>query len=116
MINRAWQVAYAIVHRRKRNYQVALTSPAGQEVLVDIARFCRAFESCYHQNQRKTDILIGRHEVWLHIQNHLKLTPEQLLAIANGTGFNPNEPGEDDDRPDTPSAGTKSLGDYASSS
>ena len=82
-----WLQAFDWLRQRKRAYQLALTSPAGQEVLVDLAKFCRAHETCFHEDPRKHAVLEGRREVWLRIQQHLHLTADQLMALYNGQGF-----------------------------
>lgn len=74
---------------RKRDYQLALTSPAGQGVLIDLAKFCRADVSCFDPDPRVHAALEGRREVWLRIQQHLNLSPEQLLALYSGNQFVP---------------------------
>lgn len=77
---------------RKKAYQLTFgNNMASQEVLIDLAKFCRADESVYHPNQRLTDIMIGRNEVWLRITQHLNLTGEQLAALYNGQSYNPNK-------------------------
>lgn len=82
--------AFDFLRRRKINYQLALTSPAGQEVLRDLAKFCRADESAATPgNHDLTMVLVGRREVWLRIQKHLNLTPDQLYALYTGHNFNP---------------------------
>lgn len=79
-----------LLTNRKRAYQLAFGSPAGQAVLMDLAPFCRAAESCVVAvkglpiDRDRTMILLGRNEVWLKIQNHLNLKPEQLYAIYDG--------------------------------
>lgn len=50
-------------------------------VLKDLAKFCRADESTFHQDPRLHAVLEGRREVFLRIQNYLKLTPDQLWEI-----------------------------------
>lgn len=50
-------------------------------VLKDLSIFCRAHQTSFHENQRMTDVLIGRQEVWLRIQTHLKLNEEELWGI-----------------------------------
>lgn len=40
----------------------------------DLARFCRASETTHNPDARLTDMLNGRREVWLRIQDHLLLT------------------------------------------
>lgn len=54
------------------------------EVLLDLAEFCRANESCYHEDPRTHARLEGRRDVWLRIQEHLHLTPAQLMALFQG--------------------------------
>lgn len=62
----------------------SVSQPENVYVLEDLARFCRANESCVIPGDRdRTLILEGRREVWLRIQQHLHLTPEQLFALYN---------------------------------
>jgi hypothetical protein len=50
-------------------------------VLKDLARFCRAHETTYHQDPRLHAALEGRKEVWLRIQNHLELSEFELFEL-----------------------------------
>jgi len=71
---------------RSRSYQLTfeLMQPANIIVLEDLARFCRANESCVVPGDRDRSLVLeGRREVWLRIQQHLHLTPEQLFALYN---------------------------------
>lgn len=77
------------LRRRKRDYGLAFLSPAGQRVLIDLARFCRANETCFDADPRIHAVAEGRREVWLRIQDHLRLTPEQLATIRVGDIFVP---------------------------
>lgn len=70
-----------LLSRRRLAYVRTFTNPPGQEVLEDLARFCRANESCFHADPRAHAVLEGRREVWLRIQRHLQLTDEQLFAL-----------------------------------
>lgn len=79
---------------RKRAYQLAFRSPAGAEVLVDLARFCRANESTFHEDARIHALAEGRREVWLRIQEWLDLTPEELTAIKSGNRIQLLKPGQ----------------------
>jgi hypothetical protein len=64
----------------KRAYQLAFRAVGGESVLVDLAPFCRANETCVVLGDRdRTYVLEGRREVWLRIQDYLKLTPEELV-------------------------------------
>lgn len=78
---------------RKRAYLLSLKSPAGQVVLQDLAAYCRANETCMTLNgkgdidQQLTWAMEGRREVWLRIQQHLNLTPDQLATLYSGQTF-----------------------------
>lgn len=72
---------------RKKCYQLTfqLSQPANVEVMQDLAIFCRANESCVIPGDRdRTLLLEGRREVWLRIQQHLNLQPEQLFELYSG--------------------------------
>lgn len=70
---------------RKKAYQQAFLSPAGQQVLRDLAIFCRANESAAIPGSNdKTFMLVGRREVWLRIQQHLNLNSDELAALYTG--------------------------------
>lgn len=53
-------------------------------VLEDLHKFCRADKSTYHADPRAEARLDGRKEVWLRIQHHLRLPPEQLWELYSG--------------------------------
>lgn len=76
--------AIDFVRTKKRTYQLTFGTPAGNEVLIDLARFCRANESTFHEDPRLHAVLEGRREVWLRISNHLNLTTDQLYALYTG--------------------------------
>lgn len=81
---------------RKRAYQLALKSPAGNEVLIDLARFCRANETCIVTGDRESTLVLeGRREVWLRIQQHLNLSSEELMQLYQGRSI--LKPTEQDD-------------------
>lgn len=71
---------------RKRDYQVVfkLDNPASARVLEDLARFCRANETCFHADPRLHAVAEGRREVWLRIQQHLNLSSEDLYKLLSG--------------------------------
>lgn len=82
-----WREVFGLVHRRKQAYQLTYqtSQPANVLVLEDMARFCRANESCVVPgDDRMTAVLEGRREVWLRIQQHLHLTEEQLMQLYAG--------------------------------
>lgn len=55
-----------------------------QAVLQDLAKFCRSEKSTFHEDPRMEARLDGRKEVWLRIQHHLRLSPEQLWKLYSG--------------------------------
>jgi hypothetical protein len=69
---------------RRHAYQMTFRGPLADVVLKDIARFCRAHESTFATDARDAAKLDGRREVWLRIQEHLRLTPDQLWQLYDG--------------------------------
>jgi hypothetical protein len=67
------------IEGRKRAYCLAFGSPSGIAVMDDLTPFCRGAATCFHADARIHAALEGRREVWLRIQEHLNLTPEQLF-------------------------------------
>ena len=67
--------------RRRTAYIKTFNSPFGTEVLEDLAHFCRAHETTFHDDPRAHAVAEGRREVWLRIQKHLQLTDDQLWAL-----------------------------------
>ncbi len=68
---------------RRTDYLMTFGNPIGARVLVDLAKFCRAHETCFDADPRIHAVFEGRREVWLRIQQHLNLTPDQLWALYN---------------------------------
>jgi hypothetical protein len=75
------------IKKRKRQYQLVFNSYAGQDVMIDLARFCRANETCFHEDARMHAVLEGRREVFLRIQQHLNLTEQQLFDLYSGQHY-----------------------------
>lgn len=89
------------IEERKTAYQIVFgDGPAGKAVLLDLADFCRAEETCWSQDERYTSVLTGRREVWLRIQDHLRRAPEELLARAAGDSIEVVKPPQEDERED----------------
>lgn len=72
------------LNERRYAYQQTFKGPLADVVLKDLARFCRAHESTFDPNDRAHALAEGRREVWLRIQNHLKLTSAQLWELYSG--------------------------------
>ena len=68
-----------MLERRQRAYKLCFGSPAGKEVIADLMKFCRANESCYHDDARLHALAEGRREVWLRITEHYTLEIDDLL-------------------------------------
>lgn len=66
---------------RKRSYQQGCGSETTALMMTDLARFCRADRPCFDPDPRIHALLEGRREVFLRIQEHLNLTPEQLFEL-----------------------------------
>lgn len=76
----------AFIFGRRAAYVRTFNNPGAQPVLEDLATFCRAAESTFDPDPRVAAVLEGRREVWLRIQQHLRLSPEELFDIASGKG------------------------------
>lgn len=72
-----------ILTSRKTSYQFTFqeNNVYAQAVLSDLARFCKATETTFHTDSRVHAVLEGRREVFLRIQNHLNLSPEELSEL-----------------------------------
>lgn len=66
---------------KKRDYLATFKTGPGQRVLIDLASYCRANVSCFHADPRIHARLEGRRDVWNKIQEHLHLTPEQMMQL-----------------------------------
>lgn len=66
---------------RRTAYVRTFLTPFGQEVLIDLAKFCRAHETTFHPDARAHAVAEGRREVWLRIQKHLQLDDDQLWQL-----------------------------------
>ena len=81
-------------------YQQTFRSPVGQQVLADLARFCRAAESCaVPGNHDLTLMLLGRNEVFLRISQFASLSLDDVLHLRMGRQpLNPKPEDDDEDR------------------
>lgn len=69
---------------RRYAYRKTFAGPLAEIVLKDLARFCRAHSSTFHVDPRAHAVAEGRREVWLRLQNHLRLSPDQLWELYSG--------------------------------
>lgn len=70
-----------VLHGRAQDYRDVFSCPAGERVLADLARFCRAHESTFNAEARAHAVAEGRREVWLRIERNLQLNDEQIWAL-----------------------------------
>lgn len=66
---------------RGQSYRKTFEGIHGERVLADLAQFCRANETTFHENERAHVLAEGRREVWLRISKHLHLTDEELYDL-----------------------------------
>jgi len=57
---------------------------AVKAVLEDLGMFCRAYRSCFDPDARIHAVFEGRREVILRIEDHLKLSQEELWKQYRG--------------------------------
>lgn len=81
------QVRRELLGRRREAYRAVFGPPgepdvAQRRVLADLAGFCRAQRSCFDSDPRAHALLEGRREVWLRIQQTLRLTEEQVAELV----------------------------------
>lgn len=82
--SRGWMTAFDFIRGRKRHYLSAVEYESIKGLLVDLSGFCRANETTVGPTNELTWALLGRREVWLRIQQHLNLSPEQLTDLYYG--------------------------------
>jgi len=76
------QIAQNFLARRRTAYvKTFLDNAFGDEVLRDLAKFCRANATTFHVDPRAHALAEGRREVWLRIQHHLRLSDEDLWRL-----------------------------------
>lgn len=75
------QAALDLIRQRKQGYAHTFKEEDrfARIVLADLARFCRANETTFHQDQRMNDVLTGRRKVFLRIAEHLGMTEGELF-------------------------------------
>lgn len=79
--DRVKEVVYRFLRRRRTAYVQVFCSPVGEEVLSDLARFCRAHDTTMHADPRMHAVLEGRREVFLRIARHINLSDDALWKL-----------------------------------
>ena len=68
---------------RAQAYKRLFDRPEGQLVLRDLARFCCADETTHVVGDADSSkIQEGRRQVWMRINQHLRLTPAQIDSFT----------------------------------
>lgn len=78
------QATWNYLRGRKRAYLQTFGNPVGEQVLRDLAKFCRAHETCFHADPRVHAALEGRREVFLRITQNMHLSTEELYRLYGG--------------------------------
>jgi hypothetical protein len=73
--------AKAYLATRRMNYVRTFDGHPGKMVLADLARFCRANASTFHEIPAVQSKMDGRREVWIRIQHHLRLNDFELWQL-----------------------------------
>jgi len=78
---------------RKRAFQLRFPKAERREdvVLRDLARFCHINEECPYSDPYKIGEWLGRRAVFLRIQRHLCLSPEELFELYSGVRLQKQE-------------------------
>ena len=84
MVRKAAEYLRQFIFSRRHAYNVTFRTPEGEKVLADLMHFCRASYTTFHTDPAIAALQEGRREVWLRIQDHLNLSPEELYTIATG--------------------------------
>jgi hypothetical protein len=84
MLKSLWTAAQLFLARRRQAYIATFRGPLAEIVLEDLAHFCQAHKSTFHADPRIAASLDGRRDVWLRIQQHLQLSPDQLWNLYDG--------------------------------
>lgn len=69
---------------RRYSYRLTFEGIHGKRVLRDLAKFCRAHETTFHEDPRIHAVMEGRREVWLRIQGNLHLDDDALWDLYGG--------------------------------
>lgn len=81
---RKWSGTFDFLNSRKTAYRAVFQDNGyGQTVTMDLMRHCHATETTFDKDPQVHAFKEGQKDVWLRIQRHLSLTPEQLFVIYN---------------------------------
>jgi hypothetical protein len=70
------------LERRAQAYRRMYGNLAAEDreiIEADLEMFCRGNRAVFHENERVHVLLTGRQEVWMRIQDHVRLDLEELV-------------------------------------
>lgn len=71
------------IKKRKAAYRAIFDGPQADEVLKDLARFCRAVETSFDESPYRMAFQEGRREVFLRIMTHLDHDIRDVSKLIN---------------------------------
>lgn len=78
-----WDRAKALLLSKKQAYETVFNNGVDAKiVLKDLAAFCRANETTFHESEHVQAHLEGRREVWLRIQKYVQTSPDELWELT----------------------------------
>lgn len=85
-VSLAVEKAKRLLFRRRNAYRMVFNreNVYTPTVLNDLAKFCRANETTFHNDPRVHALLEGRREVLLRILRHLNFTEDEIWEITTG--------------------------------
>ena len=83
--------ARRFLFQRRTAYVQTFSGPVAEEVLIDLARFCRAHTTTFHADPRVAAMLDGRREVWIRIQQHLQLSDADVWRLMGRPDLDTNQ-------------------------
>ncbi len=83
MIRDTIEAIKRLIMRRRTAYQhtFAVDNQLALIVLKDLAKFCRAHETTFHNDPRRHALLEGRREVFMRIEQYLQLTTDEIYEL-----------------------------------
>lgn len=78
-----WEKVRRVLFDRQISYRHTFNPESQMAIIVlkDLAKFCRAHETTFHQDPRVHAMLEGRKEVWIRIQNFTNMDSETLYKL-----------------------------------
>lgn len=82
MAQKILEQLHNLLLRRRGQYQATFGDDTGAFVLGDLFHICNAGSTTYRGNPNDMLIAEGKRQVWLHIQNMIRGTDDEMYALA----------------------------------